>query len=266
MKYVKQYSVFEASAKTLTEDQIDWLNECPAGRWHLNPSTGLVDVDGDFDCRGQGLEDFEGVRFDHVEGYFFCGKNQLTSLVGAPQTVKSFFCDNNRLTSLKGAPQTVEHFDCEYNQLTSLKGSPQTVGGNFSCRKNQLTSLVGAPETIDGGFSCGFNKLTSLEGAPLTINGHFYCNDNLLTSLEGAPATVGGTFYCEGNTVSEEALASIFNLMKNGKSYQQALEEHWPEMDNEDRTLMYKDHSSLTPEEIRKYQALDTVNRIKNYL
>ena len=54
--------------------------------------------------------------------------------------------------------------------------------------------------------------------------------------------------------------------MKNGKSYQQALEKFWPDMDNEDRTLMYKDHNSLTPDEIRKYQALGTVNRIKGYL
>jgi hypothetical protein len=58
--------------------------------------------------------------------------------------------------------------------------------------------------------------------------------------------------------------------MKKGKSYQQALTEFWPEIDdNDDRILMYKDlkdHSSLTPEEIRRYDALTTVNRIKNYL
>jgi hypothetical protein len=54
--------------------------------------------------------------------------------------------------------------------------------------------------------------------------------------------------------------------MKNGKSYQQALEEHWPDMDDNDRILMYKDYRSLTPEEIRRYDALTTVNRIKNYL
>jgi hypothetical protein len=54
--------------------------------------------------------------------------------------------------------------------------------------------------------------------------------------------------------------------MKKGKSYQQALEEYWPKMNNDDRILMYKDHSSLTPEEIRRYEAMATVNRIKNYL
>jgi hypothetical protein len=54
--------------------------------------------------------------------------------------------------------------------------------------------------------------------------------------------------------------------MQKGKSYQQALEEHWPIMDDNDRALMYKDLKDLTPEEIRRYQALGTVNRIKNYL
>jgi hypothetical protein len=54
--------------------------------------------------------------------------------------------------------------------------------------------------------------------------------------------------------------------MKKGKTYQQALKEYWPNVDDEDRVLMYGDHSSLTPEEIRRYEALGTVNRIKNYL
>jgi len=54
--------------------------------------------------------------------------------------------------------------------------------------------------------------------------------------------------------------------MKKGKSYQQALGECWPDMNNDDRALMYKDLKDLTPEEIRRYEALTTVNRIKNYL
>jgi hypothetical protein len=37
-------------------------------------------------------------------------------------------------------------------------------------------------------------------------------------------------------------------------------------MDDEDRALMYKYLKDLTPEEIRRYQALATVVRIKGYL
>ena len=225
MKHVKLFEAF-STPKPLTEDQKIWLDECATGSWNLNPSTGLVDVDGDFDCYQQDLTDFKGVAFGHVKG--------------------DFSCDNNQLTSLKGAPETVGgYFDCADNQLTSLEGAPQTVGGFFYCNNNQLTSLVGAPKTVKGDFLCHYNQLTSLEGAPKTVKGNFNC---------------------ASNPVSERTLASIFKIMKNGKSYQQALLEFWPEMDNDDRTPMYKDHNSLTPDEIRKYQALGTVNRIKNYL
>jgi len=207
MRHVKLFEDFSTST-SLTEDQIKWLDRCAKGRWKMNPSTGLIDVDGGFYCPGQGLTDFKGVAFGHISG-----------------SSGTFYCDNNL-----------------------------------------LTSLVGAPQSVDGMFYCDNNRLTSLVGAPQTVNGNFYCQNNQLTSLEGAPQTFDGSFYCHGNPVSEKTLASIFALMKNGKSYQQALEEHWPKMDNEDRVLMYKDHSFLTPEEIRRYQALATVSRIKNYL
>ena len=165
MKYLKTYRVFEAEPASiaLTEDQKVWLDECTTGIWNLNSSTGLVDVDGDFDCCSQGLKELKGVKFGKVSGNFFCDRNQLTTLVGAPKTV-------------------------------------------------------------------------------------------------------GGGFFCRENPVSEETLESIFRLMKRGKSYQQALEEYWPKMGDEDRTLMYKDHSSLTPEETRKYKALATYRNIKGYL
>jgi hypothetical protein len=242
MKYVKLFEDF--STPTLTEEQINWLDKCATRGWKLNPSTGLIDVDGDFKCGRQGLKDFKGVAFGHVKGGFYCSDNQLTSLEGAPQTVDGdFYCIENRLTSLEGAPQT--------------------VNGNFACNNNQITSLEGAPQKV-GGFSCDGNQLTSLEGAPQKVGG-FSCDGNQLTSLEGAPQTVRGEFYCNNNPVSEKTLASIFALMKKG-NYQQALTEFWPKMDDADRILMYKDHSSLTPEEIRRYDALTTVNRIKNYL
>ena len=183
MKHIKLFEAF-STPKPLTEEQISWLDKCARGGWRLNPSTGLIDVDGSFDCEGQGLKNFKGVAFGHVKG----------------------------------------NFNCDSNQLTSLDGAPKTVDGSFYCDRNQLTSLVGAPQTV------------------------------------------GGDFSCKDNPISERTLASIFNLMKKGKGYQQALEKFWPEMNSEDRSLMYKDHSSLAQEEIRKYQALATVNRIKNYL
>ena len=266
MRHVKLFEAF--STISLTEDQKIWLDKCAKGGWSLNPLTGLVDVDVDFYCAGQRLRDFKGVAFGHVKGNFNCSNNRLTSLNGAPQTIGSgFYCGANSLTSLEGAPKTIgTHFACGDNQLTSLEGAPKTVKGDFDCGYNQLTSLEGAPKTVGGVFGCDNNQLTSLDGAPQTVGGGFFCYFNQLTSLVGAPQTVGGIFLCNSNPISERTLASIFNLMKKGKSYQQALTEFWPKMSNDDRTLMYKDHNSLTPEEIRRYDALTTVNRIKNYL
>jgi len=204
MRHVKLFEAFSTST-SLAEDQIEWLDSCTRGSWKLNHTTGLLDVDGDFNCTSKSLTDLKGIKFGEVSGGFSCSSNLLTSLEGAPQTVGiNFYCHNNRLTSLEGAPQI--------------------VGSDFSC------------------------------------------NNNLLTSLEGAPQTVGGGFYCHDNPVSGETLASIFALMKKGKSYQQALEEHWPEMGNEDRVLMYKQMPNLPPEETRMYQALARFNRMKGYL
>jgi hypothetical protein len=161
----------------------------------------------------------------------------------------------------------VGNFNCYQQDLTDFKGVAfGHVSGSFSCYNNRLTSLEGAPQTVDGYFLCAENRLTDLKGAPQTVGGGFTCHGNQLTSLEGAPQTVKGDFYCDNNPVSEETLSSIFALMKKGKSYQQALEEYWPNMDNDDRVLMYKDLKGLTPDEIRSYQALATVVRIKNYL
>ena len=47
----------------LNEEQIKWLDECTKGTWSLNSETGLVDVDGDFDCHEPELKDFKGVRY-----------------------------------------------------------------------------------------------------------------------------------------------------------------------------------------------------------
>ena len=142
MKHVKVFEHFsgrDSHPGLAAEDQKIWLDKCAASGWRLNPSTGSVDVDGDFDCTSQGLKDFKEVGFGHVKG--------------------NFYCDNNQLTSLEGAPRTVDgDFYCRSNQLTSLEGAPRTVGGSFDCRSNRLTTLDGAPQTVDGGFYSGDNN------------------------------------------------------------------------------------------------------------
>jgi len=148
---------------TLTQEQKDWLDKCTSGEWMLNPSTGLVDVDGYFDCKHQGLRDFKGVKFGKVNGNFVFSHNNMTSLEGAPQEVEG-------------------NFLFSFNDVTSLEGSPRKVGGNFSCPGNRLTSLEGAPQEVGASFWCYDNDLTSLKGVPF-IEGDIYLNKNPIFSL-----------------------------------------------------------------------------------
>ena len=200
MKHLIPFRIYEArTISGLTKRQVKFLNKYTAGSWSVNQTTGLVDVQGNFDCSNQYRKSLSGISFGHVNGNFNCNSNQLTSLEGAPNTVsKDFVCFNNRLTSLEGAPQTVgNYFDCSLNQLQTLEGAPQTVGGGFCCSANDLQSLKGSPQTVGRDFKCSGNKLTSLAGAPQTVNGFFSCSDKDLTSLEGAPHTINGVFLCD---------------------------------------------------------------------
>ena len=241
--------MFESSVE-LTPEQIKWLDECTqgTGSWQLNPTTGLVDVNGHFDCRRQNLRDFKRIRFGEVRGSFWCG--------------------NNRLTSLEGAPQKVGwDFDCDNNQLATLVGAPQEVGWDFDCINNQLTTLEGAPQEIRGGFICHDNELTTLEGAPQKVGMYFHCSDNGLTSLEGAPREVGGNFYCEENPVSEKTLKRIFRLMKKGESYLKAVESIWTEIPLEDQTLLYRpEFGWVGADEARKLEALKAYQGFKSMI
>ena len=57
-------------------------------------------------------------------------------------------------------------FFCFGNKLKSLKGCPEEVNGHFDCSDNELESLeestdksVGCPEIIQGFCNCSYNKL-----------------------------------------------------------------------------------------------------------
>ena len=216
MRHLQTFKMFE-STSNLTKEQLQFLDKCTKGSWSQDPSTGEINVEGDFVIPKNYTRDFKGLQFGKVSRNFYCYSISLTSLVGAPTTVEGdFWCSDNRLTSLKGGPTTVEGgFYCSANRLTSLEGGPTTVGGNFNCSDNRLTSLEGAPETVGGDFYCYNNSLQTLEGSPKTVGGNFDCSDNDLQTLEGAPETVGGEFYSDEMEIpegewSQETLVEIF--------------------------------------------------------
>ena len=236
------------SVMELTQEQVQWLDECSEGTWTLNPQTGLVDVEGSFNCSGQRLKGFKGVKFGVVTGYFWC--------------------DNNLLISLEGAPQTVSWgFYCRDNQLTSLVGAPLKVGDDFVCNNNKLISLDGAPQDVGGTFVCNDNALTSLEGAPREVGAGFYCRNNSLTSLMGAPLKVRGYFSCDDNPVSRDILKTIFAEMQQGTSYLAAVESLWSEIPQDDQALLYADDFKwVTPEQSKGLLALRSYHDLRGML
>jgi hypothetical protein len=252
MRHLKGYNQLFESQQELTQEQRDWLDGCTKGKWqgHLqgkwqvNPQTGLVDVEGDFDCSDQGLIDFKGVRFGEVSRDFNCFRNSLTSLEGAPQSVGG-------------------DFDCSRNKLTSLKGAPQSVGVDFDCSHNRLTSLEGAPQKARGYFACGHNMLTSLKGAPQQVRFDFNLSHNQLTSLEGAPRYVGGYLHCSGNPISVEGISNVIRRMSHHNvSLEQVVSYRWKtggwdEIPEEDKPYLAKHNPDLSPEERRGYAALE---------
>jgi hypothetical protein len=289
MRHIKEYHRLFENTQELTQEQKDWLDDCVRGTWWVNPKTGLVDVDGKFECKGQELTDLKGVRFGKVKWTFDCSDNFITSLVGAPQTVGSFFfCNDNSLTSLVGAPQKVgASFDCSNNSLTSLEGLPNgfvlggsfycsensltslaglpdgfSADGNFNCSDNSLTSLKGAPQNVNGTFNCSDNQLTSLKGGPQSVRAGFFCANNSLTSLEGAPQRLDGGSFCLGNPISEGVIKGVLKRM-SGKNIplEQAVIAEWRHASEDDRVYLAKHNPYLSPEERKEYAALERLKK-----
>ena len=102
------------------------------------------------------------IKFNIVQGSFYCDNNQLTSLKNCPKVVQgispfygSFWCFHNKLTSLKYCPKVVQgDFHCHYNKLTSLKYCPKEIKGDCDCSFNKLTSLKYCPKEVKLTFSC----------------------------------------------------------------------------------------------------------------
>ena len=205
MRHLQTYRVFE-STQTLTDEQKKFLDRNTRGTWSLNPATGKVDVDGDFRCHRENLEDFKGISFGSVSKNFDCYGNSLQTLEGSPETVGgSFFCYNNSLRTLEGAPKT--------------------VGGSFDCSHNSLQTLEGAPKTVGGSFDCFNNSLRTLEGAPRIVKGSFYCDDNPLLTLEGAPETIGRKFFSKEIEISEGewSLETLIQIFETGAPKQRQM-------------------------------------------
>jgi hypothetical protein len=80
-----------------------------------NPD-GSIDVDGEVQLNNLKLTKLP-LKFNKVNGNFYCYYNKLTTLEGSPNKVDG-------------------SFDCEHNDLISLDGCPTEVSGDFACYDN----------------------------------------------------------------------------------------------------------------------------------
>jgi len=150
---------------------------------------------GDFDCSDVGLTTLEGAP--HTVRRFNCAYNQLENLKFAPSLVgENFICMGNNLTSLEGAPKRVKNFICSSNKLTNLEFAPETITEDFNCHYNKLETLKYFPKYVGGEISLSNNNLSDLDCGLSLINGDFYCNKNNLTTLENMPEKINGNFVC----------------------------------------------------------------------
>ena len=115
---------------------IQFLEEHGIKNYSINED-GIVDVDGNVDLSDKNLTSIP-VQFGKVGGAFYCSRNHLTTLEGAPRSVGGWFgCSHNQLTTLKGAPQSVRRaFYCRNNKKKFTEQEVRElreVGGSIYC-------------------------------------------------------------------------------------------------------------------------------------
>lgn len=81
--------------------------------------------------------------FNKVDGNFYCHRNKLTTLLGAPKIVTGdFLCNNNRLTSLQYGPKEVGgNFYAYENFIRDLFYAPLSIGGDLQLYDNDISTL-----------------------------------------------------------------------------------------------------------------------------
>ena len=99
MKYLKMYENFDGINRICQKYRIE---NCTINK------DGSVDVDGEVDISSYELKEMP-LKFNKVNRYFNCSKNQLTNLLRGPIIMYggNYICDRNKLINVHGFP---EHF------------------------------------------------------------------------------------------------------------------------------------------------------------
>ena len=171
MRHLKTYRIFENSALQVTPEQSMWLNKVCIGAWTLK-APGVINVEGSVDIKDKSDhitpegENFHGLKFGKVDGYFDCGESpQMTHLRGTPREVTgSFYFSGGKLSNLVGGPVTVgSKYQVTESGLESLEGCPLRAD-MLDVEFNELKNLKGAEKSRIRVLMIGFNSINSLEG------------------------------------------------------------------------------------------------------
>jgi hypothetical protein len=193
----------------LTPRQIEALDQAMkdpyysnrSGSWSINPETGLVDTEGNFQGGRSSLiknsGSLMGIKFGKAEGDFNIRACGLTTLEGCPSEVTGVFdASSNKFEDLKGSPRKVgsSFYASSNSSLKSLDGGPEEVVGDFNAvDAKMLDSLKGIPEKIGGSIRIDSTSVRDLKGCPKEIGSKassttLSASDCVnLVSLEGAP-------------------------------------------------------------------------------
>lgn len=155
----------------------------------------VVDVFTDVELSNRELKKI-AVKFNIVNGGFFCQENCLTSLQGSPNVVNGdVYACNNKLTNLIGSPRKVYgDFYCHANYLTTLKGCPSIIEGDLNADCNNLNKsnfpLSNLPEQtfaidLSGNTNLfDYQHITSLEELKAALEKDLLCksiSDTIIT-------------------------------------------------------------------------------------
>ena len=120
-----------------TKKEIEsWLDEYKIIDYFVKDDL-TVNVENNVFLINKGLVEIP-IQFNVVNGDFYCGSNNLTSLRGSPKELEgTFSCSDNKLTTLKFCPDFVrDNFVCMDNLLTILDEIPNRLGGLIILDRN----------------------------------------------------------------------------------------------------------------------------------
>ena len=164
------------------------------------------------------------IKFNKINGSFFCNNMGLTTLVGCPTYVDGdFLCSYNKITNLDGGPRYVKNdYNCSHNsKLTSFEGMNISNTSKLDINANScnLTSLKGLPETVYS-LIITRNKLKDFKYCPSIIRESIIADNNELTSLVGLPKEIGWNLEVSLNQLTDligapEKINGIFSVVSN---------------------------------------------------